>query len=70
MTFQLPLNILRFQLFVDDTNILYAKKCPKKLELHMNDELLKVQKRLTANKLTLNIKKSNFIIFHPSRDKI
>ena len=36
----------------------------------MNDELLKVQKWLTANKLTLNIKKSNFIIFHPSRYKL
>ena len=63
-------NILSFFLFVDDTNILYANKCPKKLELHMNDELLKVQKWLTANKLTLNIKKSNFIIFHPSRHKL
>ena len=36
----------------------------------MNDELLKVQKWLAANKLTLNIKKSNFIIFHRSRHKL
>ena len=37
-------NILHFHLFADDINILYANKCPKKLELHMNDELFKVQK--------------------------
>ena len=31
----------------------------------MNDELLKIVDWLTANKLSLNVKKTNFIIFHP-----
>ena len=30
----------------------------------MNDELSKVASRLLANKLTLNIKKSNYVKFH------
>ena len=33
-------------------------------------ELHKVYEWLTANKLTLNAKKSNFIIFHPHQKKI
>ena len=36
----------------------------------MNFELHKVYEWLTANKLTLNAKKSNFIIFHPHQKKI
>ena len=63
-------NILRFHLFADDTNILYANKCPKKLELHENNKLFKVQTWLKANKLTLDIKKSDFIIFHPYRHEL
>ena len=31
----------------------------------MNDELLKIVDWLTANKLSLNVKKTNYIIFHP-----
>ena len=33
----------------------------------MNSELAKLQDWFTANKLTINIKKSNFVVFHPSR---
>ena len=35
----------------------------------MNSELAKLQDWFTANKLTINIKKSNFVVFHPSRMK-
>ena len=34
------------------------------LESTVNAELLKIYDWLTANKLSLNIKKSNFVIFH------
>ena len=34
------------------------------LESTVNAELLKIYNWLTANKLSLNIKKSNFVIFH------
>ena len=40
------------------------------LELVLNLELHKVYEWLTTNKLTLNAKKSNFIIFHPHQKKI
>ena len=61
---------LAFYLFADDTNLLYADKNLRTLELVVNSELHKVYEWLTANKLTLNIKKSNFIIFHPYQKKI
>ena len=57
-------------MFADDTNLLYADKNLRTLELVVNSELHKVYEWLTANKLTLNIKKSNFIIFHLHQKKI
>ena len=56
---------LAFSLFADDTNALYADKNLRTLELVVNFGLHKVYESLTANKLTLNVKKSNFIIFYP-----
>ena len=61
---------LSFYLFADDTNILYADKSLQTLEVTVNDELLKVHEWLTSNKLTLNVKKSNYVIFHPYQKKI
>ena len=56
---------LTFYLFADDTNLLYADKNPKSLKTIVNCELFKVVDWLIANKLSLNIKKTNYIIFHP-----
>jgi hypothetical protein len=56
---------LNFYLFADDTNLLYADKSLKSLESVVHSELIKVYNWLTVNKLTLNMKKSNYIIFHP-----
>jgi len=64
-----PSKILKFHLFADDTNILYANKCLKSLETVVNAELKRLHEWLIVNKLTLNIKKSNFIIFSHSRKK-
>ena len=50
---------INFYLFADDTNILYADKDIKSLETLVNSELRKVCNWLTANRLTLNIDKSN-----------
>jgi len=61
---------LQFHLFADDTNILYSNKCLKSLEKKMNDELKKLYEWLITNKLTLNIKKSNFVIFSSLRKKV
>ena len=42
----------------------------KNLEITVNKELAKVSDWLIANKLTLNIKKSNFVIFRPRQKKL
>ena len=54
-----------FHLFADDTNILYAHRNLHQLEKIVNSELIQVSNWLQANKLTLNFKKSNYMIFRP-----
>ena len=58
-----------FFLFADDTNLLFAEKSLKSLETVVNKELECVCDWLLANKLTLNIKKSKFVIFHPHQKR-
>ena len=57
-------NKFKFYLFADDTNILYADKNLKTLEVTVNAELRNFCDWLTSNKLSLNTKKSNFVLFH------
>ena len=52
---------LDFYLLADDTNLLFAV---------VNSELLNVYDWLNANKQSLNVKKSNFIIFHPYQKRL
>ena len=52
------------------TNILYADNNLKSLEDIVNLELRKLCDWLTANKLTFNIKKTNFVIFCPAQRKL
>ena len=59
-----------FYLFAKDTNLLYADTNLKSLEKTVNSELLKVSYWLNANKLTLNTKKSNYVIFRPYQRKL
>ena len=61
---------LKFFLFADDTNVLYSHENFKTLELIVNVELNNLFNWLTANKLTLNRKKSNFVIFHPYQKRL
>ena len=58
---------LSFYLFADDTNILFANKNLKSFEFDVNHKLNKVYDWLIANKLTFNIKKSNFVILCPAQ---
>ena len=48
---------LKFYLFADDTNLLYADKNLRELEIKVNTERSKIYDWLVANKLSLNIKK-------------
>ena len=63
-------NLLDFFLFANDTNLLSADRSVKNLEITVNKELAKVSDWLIASKLTLNIKKSNFVIFRPRQKKL
>ena len=58
---------MRFYLFADDSNLLYADQNLKSLEYTVNDELCKLYDWLIANKLALNIKKSSYVIFWSRR---
>ena len=63
-------NKLKFYLFADDTNLLYSDRNLKSLEFVLNAELLKISNWLTANKLSLNVKKSPFVVFHSYQRKL
>ena len=60
---------LSFILFADDTNIFYQHENIKVMTETLNNELNKVNLWLQANKLSLNIKKTNIIIFKTKRKK-
>jgi len=55
--------VLHFILFADDTNIFATDKFLNNMINTVNFELKKLATRFRANKLSLDIKKSNFIIF-------
>ena len=57
--------MLDFYLFADDTNIYYESDSIQDLEMTINKELHKLYLWLNVNRLTLNIDKTNYIIFHP-----
>ena len=57
--------ILDFYLFADDTNIYYEDDSLQNLEKKVNKELHSLYLWLSVNRLSLNIDKTNFVIFHP-----
>ena len=57
------IDILKFYLFADDTAIFSSHKSNIDSNQIINDELKNVTDWLTANKLSLNIGKSNFLNF-------
>ena len=58
-------NKLHFFLFADDTNIYFESDNLLKAEKIVNEELKKLNLWLNLNRLSLNVSKTNFIIFHP-----
>ena len=57
--------ILDIYLFADDTNIYFEDESLKNLEKKVNKELDNLYLWLSVNRLSLNIDKTNFVIFHP-----
>ena len=61
---------LTFFLFADDTNIYYESSDLLSIQKIVNRELRKVRKWLEANRLALNIEKTNFVLFHSNKRKV
>ena len=59
-------DLLYFIIFADDTNILLSNKDINTLYNDMNSELVSVAQWFNANKLSLNIKKTNYMLFSKS----
>ena len=62
--FSRGLDLLFSILFADDTIVLIVGHEYQKLIETLNEELCKVDKWLQANKLTLNIRKTHYMLFH------
>ena len=56
-------NLLSFLLFADDTNLFISDKDIRKLCDKANQELCKVANWLAVNMLSINVKKTHFVIF-------
>ena len=57
-------------IFADDTSIFYSHSDPKHLESVLNEELTKVDVWMKSNKLSVNIEKTNYIIFKSNRKTV
>ena len=58
-------NKMKFFLFADDTNIFFEASDLNVIQYTVNNELKKLSFWLNANRLALNIAKTNFVIFAP-----
>ena len=61
---------MTFYLFADDTNIYFVLSDLILLQKTINKHLKRVKKWLDANKLALNIDKTNFVLFHSDQKKV
>ena len=60
---------LTFRIFADDTNMFYSSKDPEQLQSVINEELGKVLKFCAANMLSINFKKTNYMIITSPKKK-
>ena len=61
---------LSFRLFADDANIFYASKNLKEIETVMNNEFQNILKYCNANKLSINMQKTHFMLIRSSKKTI
>ena len=59
-----------YLLFADDTNIFIKGTDLKDLNNIVNEELKKLYIWFCANRLSLNVKKTNYIVFHSKQKNI
>ena len=62
--------VFSFTLYADDTTILYSDKDLTKIHNVVNDNLKRVCHWFKCNKLSVNSKKCNYIVFHSSRRRV
>ena len=62
--------LTKLLLFADDTSIFFSHSSPNYLENVLNNELLNIDVWLRCNKLSVNIKKTNYVTFSPSQRKL
>ena len=62
--------VMQFYLFADDTSIYFDSDNLFNLQKIVNRELKKVRKWLEANRLALNIDKTNYVIFHSPTNNV
>ena len=56
--------------FADDTNIPFSNENPKLIAKILNNELKFVFEWLCANRLSINVTKTEFIIFRPPKKQL
>ena len=61
--------VLDHIMYADDTNLFYSNNDIETLFSTVNMELEKISERFKANKLSLNIKKTNYTLFHKNSTK-
>ena len=61
--------VVELILFADDTNLFMSHKDPVYLATSLNSECNKLSAWFKANKLSLNLKKKNFMLFKPRQKK-
>ena len=63
-------SVLSFILFADDSNIFFSHKDPRHLLATINHELKQVSEWIKANKLSLNLQKTNYMLFSNIIDEL
>ena len=61
---------LSFRIFTDDTNIFFTGSNPNEVEFTMNEEIKLVLKYCAINKLSVNFKKTNYMLISSSKKKM
>ena len=62
-------DIISFCLFADDTSLIYSHRNVDSAILNLNTEMEKISTWLVANKLCINLLKTNYMIFCPRQRK-
>ena len=58
-------NVIDLVLFADNTNLFFSHNDLSYLMETINSEMIQLSNWFLANKLSINVKKSNFMIFKP-----